>query len=305
MQLWHAIALGTLETDDHNTIPVQISRLKGCLEFVLVVEHNGRRFNFTVLRGNGRDLDNAPTKVAIKHPQPTIGCKRLGNRAEHIRAKAFFRRGLPHQLLIRQLRHLGIALKAIANHCVHIVMQVSAAQQLPDQERRSASLVESIHVFLPVRVDPGHGRNHGGKLGVVVPVDDDPRRPGNRYPVNGVIGGTASNQQRHQSIDDALFIHHIAQTQLATVRLGQPDHLLGRRPGKLITERRIGVHKRRPRHMQAHDFHQQLVAVGGAVKRTGAGAVIGLALGLQQFFLANLALGVKLADPLLFLVREP
>ena len=54
-------------------------------------------------------------------------------------------------------------------------------------------------------------------------------------------------------------------------------------PGELIAQRRIGIYKRRPRHVQPHDFHQQLVAVGGAVKRTGAGAVVRRRLTGQQF----------------------
>ena len=257
-----------------------------------------------MFRSNGRNLDHAPAQIAIEHPQPTIGCKRLRNRAEHIRPKAFFRRRLPHQPLILQLRHLGIALKAIAHDRVHVIVQVPAAQQLPDQERGTSRLVKRVHVFLAIGVDAGHGGDYGRKLGVVVPVDDDTGSPGNGDPVNGVIGGATGNQQRYQRIDDALLIHHIAKTKLASVRLRQFDHLLGCGTGELFAQRGIGIYKSRSRQMQPHDFDQQLVAVGRAVKRAGAGAVIGLALGLQQFILANLALGVKLSNPLLFLVRQ-
>jgi hypothetical protein len=56
--------------------------------------------------------------------------------------------------------------------------------------------------------------------------------------------------------------------------------------------------------MQAHDLHQHLVGVRGAVKGAGAGAVIGAALGLEQLRPPDLALGVELADPGLLAVGQ-
>ncbi|MCY1368134.1 hypothetical protein D9M69_551000 [compost metagenome] len=47
--------------------------------------------------------------------------------------------------------------------------------------------------------------------------------------------------------------------------------------------------------MQAHDFHQQLVGVGGAVEGAGARAVVGLHFRFQQLFASRLAFGVLLA----------
>ncbi len=47
--------------------------------------------------------------------------------------------------------------------------------------------------------------------------------------------------------------------------------------------------------MQAHDFHQQLVGVGGAVKGASARAVVGLHLRFQQLFATGFAFGVALA----------
>ena len=54
--------------------------------------------------------------------------------------------------------------------------------------------------------------------------------------------------------------------------------------------------------MQAHGFHQHLVAVGGAVEGAGAGVVIGLRFGFQQFRAADLAFRIQLADFDLFAV---
>ena len=48
--------------------------------------------------------------------------------------------------------------------------------------------------------------------------------------------------------------------------------------------------------MQAHDLHQHLVGVGGAVESAGAGRVIGLGLRRQQVGAGRLAFGEQLAD---------
>ncbi len=66
--------------------------------------------------------------------------------------------------------------------------------------------------------------------------------------------------------------------------------------GQRVAQRRVGIDEGRARQMQAHDLHQHLVGVGGAVEGAGAGRVVGLGLGLEQFGAARLALGVELAD---------
>ena len=47
--------------------------------------------------------------------------------------------------------------------------------------------------------------------------------------------------------------------------------------------------------MQAHGFHQHLIAVSGAIESTSARAVVGRGFGCQQFFAGHLALCVLLA----------
>ena len=61
--------------------------------------------------------------------------------------------------------------------------------------------------------------------------------------------------------------------------------------GQRVAQRRIRIDEGRAGQMQAHDFHQHLIGVGGAVERAGARPVIGLRLGLQQRGAADLALG--------------
>ena len=48
--------------------------------------------------------------------------------------------------------------------------------------------------------------------------------------------------------------------------------------------------------MQAHDFHQQLIAVGGTVKGTGTGTMIRLHFSFEQLLAANFTLCEQLPD---------
>src|SRR3546814_14095263 len=59
------------------------------------------------------------------------------------------------------------------------------------------------------------------------------------------------------------------------------------------------------RDVQPHQLHHHLVAIGGAIEGAGARAMIARRLGLEQFVARRLTLGIKLADPLFFLVRQP
>ena len=57
-----------------------------------------------------------------------------------------------------------------------------------------------------------------------------------------------------------------------------------------------GIDEGGARRVQAHDLHQHLVGIGGAVEGAGARPVIGFGLGLEQLGAAGLALGIELAD---------
>jgi hypothetical protein len=56
--------------------------------------------------------------------------------------------------------------------------------------------------------------------------------------------------------------------------------------------------------MEAHDFHQHLVGIGGAVEGAGAGAVIGFGFRFQKLGAADLAFGIKLADAGFLVIRQ-
>ncbi len=56
--------------------------------------------------------------------------------------------------------------------------------------------------------------------------------------------------------------------------------------------------------MQAHDLHEHLVGIGGAIEGAGARAVIRLHLGVKQFGAADLAFGIQRADAGLLVVAH-
>ena len=66
----------------------------------------------------------------------------------------------------------------------------------------------------------------------------------------------------------------------------------------------LGATKAAPGRCSAHDFHQHLVAVGGAVEGAGAGGVIALGLGLEQRIAIGLALRIQLAHARLLDIRQ-
>ncbi len=96
----------------------------------------------------------------------------------------------------------------------------------------------------------------------------------------------------------------MGQSPVAAIWPRQANYLLRRCPGQRVSQGCARVDKRRPGQMQPHHFHEQLVAVRGAVEGTGTGTVVGLAFGLQQLLLPNLAFGVELAYPLLLLIGQ-
>ena len=74
--------------------------------------------------------------------------------------------------------------------------------------------------------------------------------------------------------------------------------------GQRVAQRRAGIDEGGARHVQAHDLHQHLVGVGGAVEGAGAGAVIGFGFGFQQCGAADLAFGIELADLRLLVIGK-
>ena len=168
-------------------------------------------------------------------------------------------------------------------------------QQFADQERHAARGLEVVDVGFAVRVDVAQGRHHLGEVGHVLPGQLNARRHGDRRHVQGVVGRAAGGVQGHDGVDQRTFVDDFADRHEVAALLGQTRDLMRRFAGQGITQRRVRVDERGARQMQAHDFHQQLVGVGGAVKGAGTRAVVGLHLRFQQLFAAGLAFGIALA----------
>jgi hypothetical protein len=110
--------------------------------------------------------------------------------------------------------------------------------------------------------------------------------------VDGVVGGAAGRQQADHGVGNGAFVNDARQRQVFVAARAQGDRALRGRRGQRIAQAAVRVHEGRARQVQAHDFHQELVAVGGAVEGAGAGAVVGLAFGLEQRIAPDLAGGV-------------
>ena len=120
-----------------------------------------------------------------------------------------------------------------------------------------------------------------------------------------MVGRAAGGEQGDDTIDDGAFVDHLSHRRVLRPHAGDLDRALCRSGSERIPQRRVRRDEGRARHVQAHDFHQHLIAVGGAVERAGAGVVIRLRFGFQQLFAADLALRVKLAGLGFLAVRQP
>ena len=183
-------------------------------------------------------------------------------------------------------------------------MQQALAQQLADQEAHAARRVEVVHVGLAIRIDARHQRHGLRQFGEILPRHHNARRRRHGDDVHGVVGRTARRQKPHHAVDHRLLVEDAADGPVIVAKRGDRQRLLGRGFGDGVAQGRAGIDEGRARQMQAHDFHQHLVGIGGAVKGAGAGAMIGLRLGFKQVFAADLALRIELADLALFVVGQ-
>ncbi|MNK77416.1 hypothetical protein D3C87_970150 [compost metagenome] len=152
-----------------------------------------------------------------------------------------------------------------------------------------------VDVGFAVRVDVAQGRHDFGEVGHVLPGQLNARRHGDGRHVQGVVGRAAGGVQRDNRVDQRTLVDDFADRDVVAILLGQARDLVRGFAGQGIAQRRVRVDEGRARQVQAHDFHQQLVGVGGAVEGAGAGAVVGIHFRLQQLFAAGLAFGVTLA----------
>ena len=194
--------------------------------------------------------------------------------------------------------------QAVAEDGVDIVVGQAGIEQFADHEARAACGLEVVDVGVAVRVDARQQRHDAGEFIEIVPVDDDAGRLGDGHQVQRVVGRATGGEQAGQRVDDTFFVDDMAHWHVIATLLADFHGALRGRYGQRGAQFRARRNECGTRQVQAHDFHQHLVAVGGAVERTGAGAVVGLGFPFQQFFTRGLAQCVTLAHRGFFLVRD-
>jgi hypothetical protein len=296
VQFGHAIGLRALEAHHHHRIAVQFIGLEGGMHFFLVMKDAGRRFDHMAFRGDGGGFDYRAAEFAIQHTQAAGWLERVFDAAQNGFVAAGLRCRYPMHLAGGIQPWLGgVSLKPGAEDRLHIRMQQAAGEQFADQESHAAGGVEVIHIRRAVRIDMGQQRGDFGEIREIIPVQDNARRRRHDDEMQGMVGGTAGGVQADNGVGEGFFVQHAADGREFIAGRGDRHGALGGRMGQRIPQLGIGVDEGSTRQMQAHDFHHHLIGVGGAVKRAGAGGVVGFGLRFQQFGAADLALRVELA----------
>ncbi len=212
--------------------------------------------------------------------------------------------GTPFDAAVLQHRFLRVAREPVAGDGAHVLVQQAELQELADQEPQAARGVEVVHVRQPVRVDLGHHRNGVRDIGEVLRRQGDARRSCHGRQVQDEVGGPPRRHQADHAVDEAADPQHLARRGELVARGGDRQRPLGRGLGQGFPQRRARIDEAGARQVQAHDLHQHLVGVGGAVERAGAGAVIRRHLGRHQRVAADLAGGELLPDLRLLVVGQ-
>ena len=198
---------------------------------------------------------------------------------------------------VDHLRLLGVAGEAVAGDGAGVGVQEAGVEQLADHVAEAPGGVEVVHVGQAVGVDARHQRAW--------------RRRARRSPPSRAVMPAAramairwirrlveppvafrptmpltKARSSSTSADGGVFV----------AEGGDGEGALGALDGQRLAQGRAGVDEAGARQVQAHELHQHLVGVGGAVEGAGAGAVVGGHLGLHQLVAADLAGGELLAD---------
>ncbi len=251
------------------------------------------------------DLDHGAAEIAGEQLEPAIRLERLRDGRQHAVVEAFAGTVAPGDgagLVEHRLGRVGG--EAVAPDRLDVLVQEAGLEQLADHESHAAGGMEVIHVGEAVRIDARQKRHHVREIGEIVPGELDAGRLGHGDEMQRVIGRAAGGVEADDAVDDHALVDDLADRRELVAERGDGERPLGRQPGQLVAERRARIDEGRARHMQAHDLHQHLVGVGGAVEGAGARPVIGGAFCLEQLGAAELALGVELADARLLAIRQ-
>ena len=303
VKLGHAVGARPLKAQHADHIVPQPARAVGFNQFVLIVEDAGGRFDAPVLGRNCRHFGDGAAQVAGEQPQSAICGKGFGRAAQHLGVAALRGGGPPAELACVQKRRARVARESRPGHGLHILVQQPRGEQFADGEGQPARGGKVIHIGVAVGIHAGNQRHRGAQFGEIRPVRLESRGAGHGHQVDGVIGRAAGGEQPHHAVYQRGFIQHAAHRGVVAAA-GQLQHAARGFGGQRFAQRRSRIHEARAGQVQAHEFHQHLVGVGGAVEGAGAGAVVAGLLGAQQFGAVGAALRKCLAHLCLLPVRQ-
>jgi len=304
VQFGHAVGARTLAANYRHEVAGQLTGLECVKQRILGIEHPRRSADGPMLGRHRRHLDHGTAQIALQQAQPTLGRKRFGYRAHDLGVERNRRRLAPGQPAAVEPWFAGLIAQASAVHAADVRMQQAGVDQFANHQAQAAGGVEVVYIGAAVGINATEQRGGPRQIVEVGPVDADAGGPRDGDQMDGVVGRAAGGRQSDHRVDDGLLVDRVADRRVVLAERGNRAGALGGRHGQCIAQRRVRVDEGGAGQMQAHHFHQHLVGVGGAVKRAGAGAVVGLRLGVEQFLAAGLALGVKVADTGLFLVGD-
>ena len=287
MQFRHADGLRSLKSQDGDEVPVEFAVAEGRVQFLLAVKHPGRRLDRMAVGGDRRSLDDRPAQRSFQHAQSAVGLKWIARLAQDVAVAGLGGGWRPGDRAFGVETRLDRIVVELAPDGLRVAMHKAGPEKLADQEAHAAGGVEMVHVGLPVRINPGQKRRHFRKIGEILPSERDARGGGHRHQVNGEIGRAARRMKPDDAIDDRPLVDHAPDRRELIAERGDLQRPLDAEHGQRVAQRRIGIDEGGARQVQAHDLHQHLVGVGGAVEGAGAGRVIGLGFRRQQIGAAS------------------
>ena len=296
VQLGHAIGLRPLEAHHGDKIHFQRTGLERRLQLFLRMEDFGRRLDHMPPGIDGGNFCHSLAQSPGQHLQPAARLERPVGRAQHLVVARGRRRRPAHHNAVHAdpgLHRIGV--EPLPPHGFHVAVQQPGPQKLADEIAHAAGRLEMVHIGHAVGVDARQQRYHLGKGRKILPGQRYPRRLRHRHQMHRVVGRAAGGEQAHHAVDDGARVDHAADRRIFVAERRDRQRAPGRLAGQGVAQGRVGVDEARPRRVQAHDLHQHLVRVGGAVEGAGARPVIGFRLRFKQRITPDLALGIELA----------
>ena len=292
MEFRHAVGARALIAEHDDEIARQLPRLEGGMERGLAIENAGGRGQALALLAHGGSLDDGLTEIALEQREAARALERSGNRAEDRGIEALRRRITPDKAAVSERGLLRIGGERRSGDSLYILESKSCREKLADHEADAAGGLELVHVRRTVRIDARDQRHYAGEFGEIVPRQHEAGRLRDRHEVEEVVGGTAGGMQPRDSVDERARVDHRAEANIR--RAGAGGGEARRLACQGVAQQRSRRHESSARHVQAHDFHQHLVGIRGAIEGAGARRVIALHLRVEQGIAADLAVGVCL-----------